>query len=196
MRTAIAGTAQALVTRQPVTAQPAVPPGPSATPTPTPTALPTTIVLPPARPEIPLPAIPEAACVPPENPVEVGLVAKIVDGDTIDVDLNGKVRRVRYIGVDAPEATIQVEPFGEEATALNRALVEGQAVLLVRDVSEKDRFGRLLRYVFVGDLFVNYELVRQGFAQAATFPPDVACQETYRTAETEARENSLGLWGK
>jgi micrococcal nuclease len=99
-------------------------------------------------------------------------VTNIVDGDTIDVLINGAEYRVRYILVNTPE---RGELFYSEATAANAALVSGQTVTLVEDVSETDRYGRLLRYVYLADgTFVNEELVRQGYAQIATFPPDVA----------------------
>jgi endonuclease YncB( thermonuclease family) len=92
----------------------------------------------------------------------------VIDGDTIDVVINGAEYRVRYIGIDTPENTTSNEYYGPQATAKNKALVEGKLVILVKDVSETDRYSRLLRYVIVDGLFVNYELVRQGFANAAT----------------------------
>jgi micrococcal nuclease len=66
--------------------------------------------------------------------------------------------------------------------------------LLVKDISETDKYDRLLRYVFVGDTFVNFELVNQGYAAAVTFPPDVACEDVFRSAEADARSRGLGLW--
>jgi micrococcal nuclease len=123
---------------------------------------------------------------------QTGLVTRVIDGDTIDVQLaNGETQRVRYIGMDTPE---RGELFFQESTAVNSEFVVGQNVTLVRDVSATDRFGRLLRYVFAGEVFVNYELVAQGYATAVTFPPDVACQETFLQAERTAREANLGLW--
>lgn len=118
----------------------------------------------------------------------------VVDGDTIDVEINGQVYRVRYIGIDTPEMTTQIEYFGKEASVKNAGLVSGETVTLVKDVSETDRYGRLLRYVFVGNTFVNYELVRQGFANPVTYPPDVACERTFAAAEQSARESLAGLW--
>jgi endonuclease YncB( thermonuclease family) len=94
------------------------------------------------------------------------IVTRVIDGDTIDVNINGVVQRVRYIGIDTPEYTSTKEYYGAEATAKNRSLVEGRTVTLVKDVSETDRYDRLLRYVLVGNVFVNYELVRLGFATA------------------------------
>lgn len=125
-------------------------------------------------------------------------VVRVVDGDTIRVSIDGETYTVRYIGIDTPE-TVQpggpVEWMGPEATAKNAELVEGRVVTLVKDVSETDSFGRLLRYVYVGDLLVNAELVRLGYAQAVTFPPDVAQQDLLRRLEAEAREAGRGLWG-
>ena len=93
--------------------------------------------------------------------------------------------------MDTPERD---RPFYDEATAKNAEMVDGQTVLLVKDVSETDHYGRLLRYVFVGDTFVNFELVNQGYAAAATFPPNVACEGVFRTAEADARSRGLGSW--
>ena len=148
----------------------------------------------PAPPGSPSPDEQVAACIPTGRAVEDGTVTRVVDGDTIEVDIRGREYDVRYIGIDTPESTRQVEYFGPEASEKNRQLVEGQAVRLVKDVSETDRFGRLLRYVFVGDTFINYELVVQGYAAALTYPPDVACAETFQAAEGRAREAGLGLW--
>jgi micrococcal nuclease len=94
-----------------------------------------------------------------------------VDGDTIDVNLNGQIVRVRYIGMNTPESN---EVCGSEATAANAALVAGRTVTMVRDVSETDRYGRLLRYVYVDGVFVNGELVAGGWADAVDYPPDTA----------------------
>lgn len=129
--------------------------------------------------------------------VPVGAVAAqvvyVVDGDTIRVRLNGVEHSVRYILINAPESD---QPFGPEATAANRRLVEGKTVYLLKDVSETDRYGRLLRYVFLADgTHVNAELVRQGYAQLATFPPDVSRLAEIRAAEQEARAAGRGLWG-
>lgn len=123
---------------------------------------------------------------------QTATVVDVVDGDTIDVDLDGEVHRLRYIGVDTPE---RGEPFYDEAAEANGNLVLGHEVILVRDVSETDRFGRLLRYVYLADgTFVNGELVARGFAVAATFPPDVAQQALLSRLQRQARERGAGLW--
>ena len=124
--------------------------------------------------------------------MQTGQVERVVDGDTIDVRIGDETHRVRYIGMDTPEVG---DPFAWEATERNRELVQGQTATLVKDVSETDRYGRLLRYVFVGDTFVNYELVAQGFAMASTYPPDVACAETFVEAQRAAIAAAVGLWG-
>lgn len=121
-------------------------------------------------------------------------VRKVIDGDTIEI-AGGK--RIRYIGIDTPEIhhpKKPVECFGQEAAEFNRNLVEGKEVRLEKDVSETDRYGRLLRYVYIGDLLVNDYLVRQGYAHAVTFPPDVKYADRFRLAEQEARVNNRGLW--
>ena len=94
---------------------------------------------------------------------EDATVLRVVDGDTIDIEINGERQRVRYIGMNTPE---RGEPCFDEATQANVDLALGKAVHLVSDVSETDRYGRLLRYVYVGDVFVNLELVAQGYAEA------------------------------
>ncbi len=130
--------------------------------------------------------------------IQEGRVVHVVDGDTIDVQVGGRRVRVRYIGINAPESADprrSVECFGREAAAKNKELVDGKIVRLERDVSETDRYGRLLRYVYVGDLFVNAELVRLGYAQAVTYPPDVKYQELFLALEREARAAGRGLWG-
>jgi micrococcal nuclease len=129
-------------------------------------------------------------------------VVRVVDGDTIIVEIDGREERLRYIGVDTPESVqpnTPVECFGKEASAENARLVEGKRVELERDVSNRDRFDRLLRYVYVVEngqrIFVNEALVANGFAYASTFPPDVKHEDTLRAAQREARDNDRGLWG-
>jgi len=123
----------------------------------------------------------------------------VIDGDTIEVSLEGQPYKVRYIGIDTPETvhpTEAVQWMGPQATEANRRLVEGQTVLLEKDVSETDKYGRLLRYVWVGELMVNAELVRLGFAQVSTYPPDVRYQDTFLQLQREARDAGRGLWGE
>ena len=124
-------------------------------------------------------------------------VVRVVDGDTIRVSLNGRDVTVRYIGIDTPESVDPrrpVQPFGREASERNKQLVEGRTVRLEKDVSETDRFGRLLRYVYVGTEMANAVLVREGYAHAVSFPPDVKHQDMFRQLEREARGARRGLW--
>lgn len=136
----------------------------------------------------------------PENPnLVLARVIRIIDGDTIEVDLGeGNKKTVRYIGIDTPET---VDPrrndqcFGKEASAKNKELVGNGIVGLEKDVSETDRYGRLLRYVYMGDLFVNQVLINEGYAHASSYPPDIKYQDTLLQAEQQARAGSKGLWG-
>lgn len=123
-------------------------------------------------------------------------VTKVIDGDTIQVQSTTGARyKVRYIGIDAPETSQQSECYGPEATAKNRELVERKKVELQKDVSETDRYGRLLRYVLVDSLFVNAEMVEKGYARAVTYPPDVRYRDLFARLEREARQAKAGIWG-
>lgn len=132
----------------------------------------------------------EAPAAAPEG-AQTGTVVKVIDGDTIDVDIDGQVFRVRYIGINTPETG---ETCGSEATAANRAFVDGHQVTLIKDVSETDRYDRLLRYVYVGDTFVNAQLVRDGWAEAVAYPPDTQYADTFRELQDQAREQNVGCW--
>lgn len=128
-------------------------------------------------------------------------VVRIVDGDTIRVDVAGGEEAVRLIGIDTPETHGRGglrECFGEEATEYVAALIPaGTPVRLVRDVEARDRYGRLLAYVYRAedDLFVNLALARDGYAAAATFPPNVTYADRFVAAAAEARSAGRGLWG-
>ena len=141
----------------------------------------------------------------PIGPTEAASVVRVVDGDTIVIDRGNGPEKLRYIGVDTPETVkpgSPVEFMGKEASAANAALVDGRQVLLERDISEYDRYDRLLRYVWVEDasspsgwLLVNLALVARGYAQVVTYPPDVRYVDLYLAAQRQAREEGLGLWG-
>lgn len=123
------------------------------------------------------------------------MVEKIVDGDTIKLS-NGKT--VRYIGIDTPETVHpnkEVQCYGKESSEFNKGLVLGRTVTLVKDVSETDRYGRLLRYVYLEDgTFVNEEMVNKGYAYASSYPPDILFSKDLATAMAEARDKKRGLW--
>ncbi len=139
-----------------------------------------------------LPRVTGFDCVPQNTLRQYAQLVRVIDGDTIEVEMDGEQYRVRYIGVDTPERD---EPFYSEASEANQAYLSGEYLLLVKDVSETDRYGRLLRYVFAGeDRFVNYELVREGYATSLTYPPDVACADFFLDAQIEARDQGRGFW--
>ena len=122
-------------------------------------------------------------------------VTKVVDGDTITLDTG---QTVRYIGIDTPETVSPSQPvqcYGREASAKNKELVEGKTVELEKDISETDKYDRLLRYVYIDGIFVNDYLVRQGYAHSSSYPPDIKHQDQLREAEQEARNQQRGLWG-
>lgn len=132
----------------------------------------------------------------PEPTKEGTIVLRIVDGDTIVLEGDQKLR---YIGINTPESVDPrrpVECMAKEASNRNKELVEGKQVTLEKDVSETDRYGRLLRYVYVDGVMVNEQLVREGYALASAYPPDVKYQDRLKAAEDEARMEKRGLWGK
>lgn len=126
---------------------------------------------------------------------EWAVVMRVIDGDTIELE-NGE--KLRYIGINTPESVDprrKVECFGKEASAFNTNLVEGKRIRLERDVSDLDKYGRLLRFVYLEDgAFVNEMLLREGYAHASPYPPDLSKKESLRAAEADARENQRGLW--
>ena len=133
-------------------------------------------------------------CVAPTTP----LVTRVIDGDTIEVNIAGTIYKVRYIGIDTPELDDKRPEYcalAQEATRYNQQLVEGKTVRLKNDITETDKYVRLLRYVYVGDTFVNGELVRQGLAWAISYPPDIKYQDYLEELEAEARQAGRGIWG-
>ncbi len=136
---------------------------------------------------------------------EQALVTRVVDGDTIVVLLTDtQERTVRFIGMDTPETVDPKRPvgcFGKEASDETKNLLSNKVVILQPDVSATDKYGRILRYVFLPleggqTLFVNDYLVREGFAKVLTYPPDVKYNEQLREAEREAKQQKKGLWGR
>ena len=134
----------------------------------------------------------------------VGRVVRTVDGDTIHVRLGSGIEKVRYIGIDTPEVhhpTRGEEPGGRAASEVNRRLVGDRAVRLEPDVQTRDRYGRLLAYVWVQgpdgvEVMVNAELVRLGYAAVLTVPPNVRHAELFRQLAAEARAQHRGLWAR
>ncbi|MFW6074834.1 MAG: thermonuclease family protein [Chloroflexota bacterium] len=131
-------------------------------------------------------------------------VIRVIDGDTIEVLYNGRAESVRLIGIDTPETVHPSQPvqcYGPEASQFTLDMIARAnfRVILERDVSERDQFGRLLRYVWLphsdGLRFLNEELVGQGYAMVTTYPPDVAYTNLFLERQRAARNNGLGLWG-
>ncbi len=114
------------------------------------------------------------------------------DGDTLTVAIRAQREKVRLIGVDTPE--LAQAPFGALARDFTRKRVLDQVVRIETDVQERDRYGRLLGYVYVGQLFLNLELVRQGQAVLLTYPPNVAHTDAFVRAQSAARSAGLGIW--
>lgn len=129
------------------------------------------------------------------------VMVRVVDGDTIVVDLDGREERVRLIGIDTPESVAEERPdqcFGVEASdEVERLLPVGTDLLLERDVEPRDRYDRLLAYVYRAhdQLFVNEVLVRDGFAGILTYPPNDTYAERFRSLEATAQQEGVGLWG-
>lgn len=124
-------------------------------------------------------------------------VERVIDGDTIEVDLDGEIEDVRYIGVDTPETVkpgTPVQCFGKEASTFNHELVEGRDVRLEFDRELRDAYGRLLAYVFVGDRFVNGELVEGGYARTLEIEPNTSRADELGKLEDAAGAAGRGLW--
>ncbi|MEK7096853.1 MAG: thermonuclease family protein [Patescibacteria group bacterium] len=118
------------------------------------------------------------------------LVTRVIDGDTIEIEGNIKVR---YVGINSPESE---QCFSNEAYLENKKLVEGKTVTLIKDVSDKDKYGRLLRYVYLNDLFVNDYLIKNGFAKIMMIKPDIKYYQEFKIGEKEAKEKKFGIWDK
>jgi len=124
----------------------------------------------------------------------------VVDGDTVDVLIDGREERIRLIGIDTPETKrpdTDIQCYGPEATAFTESLLPvGTPVRIERDTVNRDDFGRLLGYVYRADdgIFVNYELVRQGFAQPLSIEPNTTYRELFVGAASAAEEANVGLW--
>ena len=126
-------------------------------------------------------------------------MTRVVDGDTIHVAVDGRDETIRYIGVDTPESVkpgTPVECFAKRASKFNARLVDGERVRLVLDAEHRDRYGRLLAYVYRArdGLFVNAALIRRGYAQPLTIPPNVAHAGELHRLAASARRAGRGLW--
>ena len=121
-------------------------------------------------------------CIPDISSYEVGTLIDVIDGDSIRVSIQGSIFEVRYIGIDTPEFDSDQRQAAEEAAESNKKVLSTSPIYLFKDISETDKFGRLLRYVVSNDKFVNLELVRSGQARAKNYFPDISCQSTFNQA--------------
>ncbi len=128
-------------------------------------------------------------------------VERVVDGDTIVADIDGRSERVRLLGIDTPESVAQTRPdqcFGAEASDyLKFLLPEGTAITLIRDTEARDQYDRLLAYVVRSDdqLFVNLDLLERGYAGVLIYPPNDHYADLFTRAESTAASADVGLWG-
>jgi micrococcal nuclease len=138
------------------------------------------------------------ACATDSGQAEGYVVTRVVDGDTIIVDMDGTEERVRLIGVDTPESVhpdrARNVPYGAVASAFAKDALEGRRVDLEFDAQERDRYGRLLAYVYIDGEMFNKTLLSEGHAQISTYPPNVRYVDTFTRLQTDARERGAGLW--
>ena len=137
---------------------------------------------------------------PPNGQPDLGKIADVIDGDTVDIDINGRTERVRLIGVNTPETkhpTKPIECFGPEASAyLTQLLPKGTAVRIERDVEARDRYGRMLLYLYLGsnDLFINLDLVARGYGTPMSIEPNTFHRNDFVRAAAQAEAADVGLW--
>ncbi len=126
-------------------------------------------------------------------------VVRVIDGDTIEISFKGKDEKLRFIGINTPETRHPekgAEPYGFEAAEYTKKLLDNQPVRIKFDIEQRDKYGRLLAYVYLSDgTFVNARLLKEGYAQVMTVPPNVKYAEYFVHLEKEAREAEKGLWG-
>ena len=137
-------------------------------------------------------------------PLHEAKVTRVIDGDTVEIMMSGKKESIRLIGVYTPETkhpTKGVQPYGPEASAFTKKNIEGKQVWIEFDVQERDKYQRLLGYLWANQDTINktkmfnYRLVSKGVAQLATFSPNVRYVDLFKAGQAEALENNLGLWG-
>lgn len=137
-------------------------------------------------------------------------VIKVIDGDTIKVDIDGKVYKVRFIGINCPEIGQNEEFLGKEAYEFSKEKLDDKVIFLQKDVSETDKYGRLLRYVWlekpkdlnnptkdeIRDFSINGILVREGYAKANYYPPDTSYTKFLKEIEKQAKKENLSMWNE
>lgn len=137
-------------------------------------------------------------------------VTKVIDGDTIKVDIDGEIYKVRFIGINCPEIGENEEFLGKEAKEFTKEKLHGREIFLQKDVSETDEYGRLLRYVWlekpkdlnnpskdeIRDSSINGILVREGFAKTNYYPPDTSYTKFLKEIEKQAKKGNLSMWNE
>lgn len=124
-------------------------------------------------------------------------VIEVIDGDTIKVMIDGKEETVRFLLVDTPETKHPqkgTQPFGPEAANFTSSMLKGKIIEMEKDITERDKYGRLLMYVYVDGKSVQEELLRKGLARVAVYPPDVKYVDRYKQIQEEARKQGIGIW--
>lgn len=141
-----------------------------------------------------------------DSDYEKAIVKRVVDGDTIEVILNGLEEKIRLIGVNTPESVGKYKNnpqfFGKNASSFTKASLLGKVIYLEKDVGNKDKYGRLLRYVWLTDPssgnmkenMFNAILLKEGYGRIMTIQPNVKYQKVFVSLEREARKNNKGLW--
>ena len=127
-------------------------------------------------------------------------VTRVVDGDTIEINYNGTKEKVRFLLIETPESvhrdTSKNVAYGKIASDYTKKLLEGKSVSLEFDTAERDRYGRLLAYVYIGDTMVNELLLSEGHAKVVVFQPNVKYVEKFRNLEAEAKSSKKGIWAE
>jgi endonuclease YncB( thermonuclease family) len=118
-------------------------------------------------------------CIPRLDSYEIATLIDVIDGDSIRVAIQDSAFEVRYIGVNTPEYYSDQRPAAIEATKFNKELLSSSEIYLFKDISETDKYDRLLRYVIANGKFINLEMVKSGHAQAKKYFPDISCQDTF-----------------
>lgn len=145
-----------------------------------------------------------------EDSFQKAKVTKVIDGDTIKVDIDGEIYKVRFIGINCPEIGENEEFFGKEAKEFTKEKLHGREIFLQKDVSETDKYGRLLRYVWlekpkdlnnpskdeIRDSSINGILVREGYAKANYYPPDTSYTKFLKEIEKQAKKENLSMWNE
>jgi endonuclease YncB( thermonuclease family) len=124
-------------------------------------------------------------------------VTRVVDGDTIEIDYNGEKRKVRLIGINTPESVkpnSPIEEYGKEASDFTKEKLTDKMISLEFDIQKEDKYGRMLAYVYLDDKMFNMTLLEEGYAQVATYPPNIKYVDKFIILEKAAREAEKGLW--